>query len=234
MLIASKNKSSIDKLKVQLSSKFEIKDLEEPRRILGMKIERYRVKGRVSLTQKAYLQKVLQKFLIGDEGKSVSSPLAPHFKLSARMSPKTIDDHEHMYHVPYANAVGSLIYAMVCTRLNLSQTVIIVLRYMHDLGKGHWEAARWILRYIKGTKKVGLIFEKDVAGKQEYTGYVDSDYAGDLDKHQFTKRYVFTLSQAPMSWRWTSQSTVALSLIEIEYMALTEAKGSNLASGLDG
>ena len=82
MLIASKNRSSIDKLKVQLSSKFEMKDLEEAKRILGMEIETERVKGRVSLTQKAYLQKVLQSFLIGDEVKSVRSPLAPHFKLS--------------------------------------------------------------------------------------------------------------------------------------------------------
>jgi len=48
-----------------------------------MKIDRDRVKGRVGLTQKTYLQKVLQRFLVGDEVKSVSSPLAPHFKLSA-------------------------------------------------------------------------------------------------------------------------------------------------------
>ena len=67
MLIASKNRSSIDELKVQLSFEFEMKDLEEARRILSMKIERGRVKERVSLTQKAYLQKMLQKFLIGDE-----------------------------------------------------------------------------------------------------------------------------------------------------------------------
>ena len=58
-----------------------MKDLGEARRILGMKIERDIVKGRVSLTQKAYLQKVLQKFLIGDEAKSVSRLLAPHFQL---------------------------------------------------------------------------------------------------------------------------------------------------------
>jgi len=54
-----------------------MKDLGEVRRIRGMKIERVRVKGRVSLTQKAYLQKMLQKFLIGDEAKSVSSLLPP-------------------------------------------------------------------------------------------------------------------------------------------------------------
>jgi len=73
MLIASKNRSSIYKLKVQLSFEFEMKDLREDKRT---EIDRDRVKGRVSLTQKAYLQKVLQKFQIGGEEKSVSSPLA--------------------------------------------------------------------------------------------------------------------------------------------------------------
>ena len=142
MLIASKNRSSIDKLKVQLSYEFEMNDLREARRVLGMEIERDRVKRRVSLTQKAYSQKMLQKFLIGDEIKSVSSPLALHFKLSAKMSLKTIDDREYMSHVSYASAVGSLMYAIVCTRPDLSQAVSIVSRYIHDCRKGHWEAVR--------------------------------------------------------------------------------------------
>jgi len=106
MLIASTNRSSIDKLRVRLLSKFEMKDLGEAKRILGVEIERDRVKGKVSLTQKAYLQKVLQKFYIGCEANSESSPLAPHFKLSADMLPKTVDKREYMSYVPYASTVG--------------------------------------------------------------------------------------------------------------------------------
>jgi len=67
-----------------------------------------------------------------------------------------------------------------------------------------------------------LIFEKNVGGKQEYTSHVDSDYARDLDKCRSTTEYVFILSQAPVSWRYTLQSTVALSTIEAEYMAPIE------------
>ena len=67
-----------------------------------------------------------------------------------------------------------------------------------------------------------MYFEKDVGRKQECIDYVDSDYAGDLDKRQFTTGYVFTLSQIPMSWHCTLQSTVALSTTEAEYMALIE------------
>ena len=82
---------------------------------------------------------------------------------------------------------------------------------------------KWVLRYIKDTIDVGLIFEKDAIGKQEYIGYVDSDYAGDLDKRHSTMEYVFTLFQVPMSCRSILQSTVILSTTEAEYMAMTEA-----------
>ena len=145
------------------------------------------------------MQKVLQRFSIGEDTKTVSIPLAPHFKLSAKLSPKTVEEREYMTHVPYAGAVGSLMYAMVCTRPDISQAVSIVSRYMHDPGRGHWEAVKWILRYMKGTIDVGLVFEKDHQEKHECTGYVDSDYAGDLDKRWSTTGYVFTLSQAHIS-----------------------------------
>jgi len=80
-----------------------------------------------------------------------------------------------MSHVHYASTVGSLMFAMVYTRLDLSQAVSMVSRYMNDLGRGHWEAVKWILQYIKGNIDVNLVFKKDTMGKQECIGYVDSD-----------------------------------------------------------
>jgi len=80
----------------------------------------------VSLTQKEYLRKVFQRFNIDSDTKSVSTPLAPHFKLKATMSPTTIEEREYMTRMPYANTVGSLIYAMVCTRPNLLQAISMI------------------------------------------------------------------------------------------------------------
>jgi len=176
----------------------------------------------VRLTQKEYLQKVLQRFNNDGDTKSISTPFAPHFKLKATMSPSTVEEHEYMTRVLYSNDVGSLMHAMVCTRPNFSQAVSIISRHMHDPRKGHWEAVKWVLRYIKGTIDVGLVFEKDSTGKQECIGYVDSDYAGDLDKRRYTTGNVFTLSQVLVSWRSILQSTVALSTTEAEYMATME------------
>jgi len=142
MLIASKSRSAIYKLKKDLSSEFEINDLGEAKKVQGMKIERDRRSDKVSLTQKGYLQKVLQKFNIDGDTKSVSTPMAPHFKLKATMSPNTIEEREYITRVPYASAVGSLMYAMVCTRSDLSQAVSMISRYMHDSRKSHWEAVK--------------------------------------------------------------------------------------------
>jgi len=102
-----------------------------------MKIEKNRDSGKVRLTQKEYLQKVLQKFNINGDTKSRSILLVSHFKLRAIMSPTTIEKHEYMSYVSYASALGSLMYAIVCTRPNLSQVTSMISRYMHDPRKGH-------------------------------------------------------------------------------------------------
>ncbi|KAM1399624.1 hypothetical protein ACFX2F_027020 [Malus domestica] len=193
MRIACKSKVEIERLKTQLSNEFEMKDLGEARKILGMEIERDRAKGKISLCQKQYLNKVLQRFRMNENSKPVSTPLASHFKLNASMSPKTVEESQYMAQIPYANVVGSLMYAMVCTRPDISQAVSIVSRYMHNPGKGHWQAVKWILPYILGTVDVGLLFQQDKVTGQCVVGYVDSDYA------------------------------VALSTTEAEYMAVTEA-----------
>ena len=80
-----------------------------------------------------------------EQTKPISTLLAFHFKLSAQLSPSTDAEREYMLQVPYSNAVGSLMYAMVCTRPNISHAVGIVSRFMHNLGKGHWQAIKWIL-----------------------------------------------------------------------------------------
>lgn len=70
-----------------------------------------------------------------------------------------------MRKVPYSNAVGSLMYSMVCTKPDLAYSVSIVSRFMSNLGKDHWEALKWVLRYLKGTSEVGLLYGRGVEDK---------------------------------------------------------------------
>ena len=94
------------------------------------------------MMQKGYLKKVLQKFNINGDTKPVNTPLTPHFKLKVIMSPTSVEEHEYMTHVSYASIVGSLMYEIVCTRSDLSQTVSMVSRYKHDHGRGHWKVVK--------------------------------------------------------------------------------------------
>ncbi|XP_071689078.1 secreted RxLR effector protein 161-like [Rutidosis leptorrhynchoides] len=109
---------------------------------------------------------------------------------------------------------------MVCTRPDIAQAVSVVSRYMDCPGKAHWKAVQWIMRYLIGTTDIGLVF--DSSGNTNVTGYINSDFAGDLDRRRSQTRYVFTLGRCAISWKATLQSTVALSTTEAEYMAMTE------------
>ncbi|XP_071901062.1 secreted RxLR effector protein 161-like [Coffea arabica] len=111
----------------------------------------------------------------------------------------------------------------MCTRSDISQAVGVVSRYMHDPGKEHWQAVKWILRYILNTVDVGLVFERDETIGQGAVRYCDSDYTNDQGTRRSTTGHVFTLAKAPVSWKSTLQSMVALSTTETEYMAIKEA-----------
>ena len=89
------------------------------------------------MTQSQYLHKVLKRFWLNNSTKPVGTPLAPHFKLSASMCPSSDDDKRHMKNIPYTNVVGALMYAMVCSRLDLSHAVSMMSCYMHNPGKKH-------------------------------------------------------------------------------------------------
>ncbi|GJX28419.1 (R)-mandelonitrile lyase-like protein [Tanacetum coccineum] len=152
--------------------------------------------------------------------KPISTPFPTDVKLSSKMSPSSEKERMEMSRVPYASAVGSLMFAMICTRLDIAHAVGVVSRYMAEPGREPWEAVKRILRYIKGISYVALCFgDSDLI----VTGYVDSDYAGDLDISKSTTGYVFTLSGGTVSWVSKLQSVVAMSTTEAEYVAAAES-----------
>ncbi|RVW84432.1 Retrovirus-related Pol polyprotein from transposon TNT 1-94 [Vitis vinifera] len=120
----------INNMKKQLSKKFAMKDLRAAKQILGMRIIRDKANGTLKLSQSKYVKKVLNRFNM-NEAKPVSTPLGSHFKLSKEQSPKTEEERDHMSKVPYASAIGSLMYAMVCTRSDITHAVGVVSRFMN-------------------------------------------------------------------------------------------------------
>jgi len=112
------------------------------------------------------------------------------------MYPKTQEEIEYMSKVPYSSTVGSLMYAMVCTRKNIAHAMGVVRRYMNNLSKEHWQAMKWILKYLRGTNTKALCF---VGSNTILQGYVDSDMAGDIDNTRRTTGYVFTIGGTTVS-----------------------------------
>ena len=219
MLVAGSDMQEIVNLKQKLSKQFEMKDLGTAKQILGMRIKRDSNSRTLLLSQDKYINKVLSRFNM-QNAKVVSTPLGVHFRLSKEQSPKTEEERAYMAKVPYASAIGSLMYVMVCTRPDIAQAVGAVSRYMNNPGKLHWEAVKWIFRYLRGTMGKALCFK---GGYTILTGYVDADLAGNVDIRRSTTGYVYTLGGTAVSWGSQLQKIVVLSTTEAEYVAVTEA-----------
>ncbi|XP_048615745.1 secreted RxLR effector protein 161-like [Brassica napus] len=126
-----------------------------------------------------------------------------------------------MGRVPYASAVGSLMYAMVGSRPDLGFAVGYVCRFMSKPGREHWKAVQWVLRYLKRAMDSSLTFKKHSTLLVQ--GFSDSDYAKDMDRRLSVTDYAFKFGSNTVSWKSCQQSVVALSTTEAEYMAMNEA-----------
>lgn len=159
MLVASSDQKQVDQLKVELQNEFNMKSLGKAKRILGVDIYRNKQKSELFLYQTDYVRKVLRKFNM-NLAKTLSIPLPTDCKLSKTMCPKTQEEEQEMLHVPYASVVGSVMYMMLCTRPDLSHSISLLNRFMSNPGKQHWEVLKRILRYLKGSENVGILFKK--------------------------------------------------------------------------
>ena len=107
------------------------------------------------------------------------------------------------------------------TRSDITYAVSNVAKFCVNPFKQHWIAVERIMRYLKGTLSVGLLYRND--GSSDWVGYSDADWAGDTDDHKSTSGYMFQIIGAVISWRSKKQTCVALSTAEAEYMALASA-----------
>ena len=164
--------------------------------MLGMEITRDKKNRRLWLSQESYVEKILKRFNM-KEAKPITTPLGGHFKLSKKLSFNRRKKNK-MTAIPYSSTIGSLMYAMVYTRLNIAHAVGVISIFLENPGKEHWEAIKWIFRYLRGNSKICLCFRK---GKPVIKGYTDRDIAGDLDGRKSTSSYLFTFVGGVISWK---------------------------------
>ena len=152
-----------------------MKDLGEASYILGIKIYRDRSKRMLGLSQSRYIDLVLKRFSM-EESKRGYLPMSQGIHLSKRMSPKTPEERNIMSSIPYASAIGSIMYAMLCTRPDVAYALGIVSRFQADPGEDHWKAMKNILKYLRKTKDVFLVYG---GSELKLEGYTDSSFQSD-------------------------------------------------------
>eukprot|EP00253_Pinus_taeda_P032914 PITA_32914 len=201
----------IEEIKVQLSQDFEMKDLGEMHYCLG--IEVWREPGKSLISQSKYTKEILKKFNMTD-CKAMSTPLEQNAKLYKEDGSKEADG------TLYRQLVGSLNY-LTTTRPDIAYSVSILSQFMAKPSGNHWNAAKKVLRYLKGTVNLGIMYidESDVV----LTGFCDSDWAGNPNDRRSTSGYAFHIGSGVVSWSSKKQPTVSLSSTESEYKALTNA-----------
>ena len=213
MILAGKDESKMENVKKELSSKFDIKDLGRLSYFLGMSIVQEQ-EGMVTwMGQPAYTQKLLTKTGMND-CKPVKTPVDPGQRLV-----KASEDERALDQPLYQSVVGSLMYLATCTRPDIAYAVGMLARFSSKPNRSHWTAAKRVLRYLKGTNDLGILYKGD-SGMQ---GYSDADWAGDTDDRKSTSGYMFLIAGGPVSWKSRKQNTVALSTAEAEYVALSTA-----------
>ncbi|XP_021720937.1 uncharacterized protein LOC110688457 [Chenopodium quinoa] len=159
----------IEDFKKEMMSEYKMTDLGAMKYFLGMQVKQS--PGRIFLSQEKYVEDMLKNFNMSD-CKPMATPMVTNEKLSK------YDGKEKVDASLYCSMVGSLIY-LTNTRPDIVHAVNIVSRFMSEPSKTHLAAVKRILRYIKGTKSHGIMYESEISYK--LTGYTDSDWAGSID-----------------------------------------------------
>ena len=170
-------------------------------------------RGKILLSQKSYALRILEQ-----SGMSECNPAHTRLESRCKFGKET---HPRVNPTTYRSLMGSLKY-LTHTRPDLMFSVGYLSRYMENPTTEHMSAVKRILRYVKGTLDLGLVYEKNEAGIK-LVGYSDSDYAGDPDDRKSTTGMAFFLGNNLICWASQKQKIVALSSCEAEYVAATTA-----------
>ncbi|KAL6318588.1 hypothetical protein AAG906_000666 [Vitis piasezkii] len=199
ILLASIDVELLHETKRFLSRKSDMKDLGNASFVLGIQIYRDRSRGILGLSQNSYIDKVLSRFGMSNYTPG-DTPMAKGDKFSLHQCSRNELERKDMERFSYALAIGSLMYAQVCTRPDIAYIVGTLGRYLSNPGSSHLEIV----------------------------GYSDSDFVGCLDSRKSTSSYIFMLAGGPISWKSVKQTLIASSTMETEFMACYEASNHEI------
>ncbi|GJW53165.1 retrotransposon protein, putative, ty1-copia subclass [Tanacetum coccineum] len=199
-LLMGNNVTMLQEVKSWLCKCFSMKDLGEATYILGIKIIRDISKRLIALSQSAYLEKTLKKFRMENSKKGYTLMIEkPYYRKS--QGAKTPSEVKRMRRVPYASAIGSIMYAVRCARPDVAFAKNLSSRFQQNPGEIHWSVVKTILKYLRNTKDMVLVYGAKPEAELKVSCYTD----------------------ATVDWNSAKQSTTAMSSTKAKYIAVAES-----------
>jgi hypothetical protein len=207
----------ISRIKLVLSSQFEMTDLGEIESYLRVRITRNRSLKTLEIDQSRYVREIIERFGMADSNPARTPlPAGVETHLIVHTREASLDEVKY-----YQKIIGSLLYVQIGTCPDISFTVTRLSQYACNPSPQHLRLAKYILSYLKGTADLRIHY--DGTWGDGMHGYSDSSLGDHLDDYHSTSGYVYLLADGAISWTSHKQKTVAQSTTEAEYMALAEA-----------
>ena len=155
--IAASSVLAVNALKAGLHKYVEVTDLGELHWMLSIEVRHDQAGGTVQLSQRSYIDSILRRYGF-DDLKPVSTPFDTQVRLTLEQAPKDTAEFAMMRDVPYREAVGTLNWAALATRPDISFAVATVAKFSANPRVAHWNAVKCIFRYLAGTRNLWLTY----------------------------------------------------------------------------
>jgi len=217
MNFASNSTRLLDHFKLRLKATFDVKLFGQLRTFVGWEISQ-RGNG-IIVSQSRYTRELLEKHNM-QNANGVWTPLPLDADVGSAEHGEPI--LASIDHTKFRTSIGELLYLAVCSRPDISFAVAALARNVHAPTQRHMDHLRRVLRYLSGTRTLGICFPRSCSESQEgLQAFSDSDWAGCKKTRKSTTGFVVTLGGAPVSWKSVKQTVVSLSSAEAEYIALS-------------
>ena len=235
ILICGPNELICEEFFTTISQFFKMEDKGSVSSFLGLNI--IRTPDYIAINQTGYIDRILERFQMVN-CKTAKTPLNPSLPLrKATPTDKRTDQNS------YQELTGSLNHAAVFSRPDIAYAASKLSQFNSDPTETHMKTARHVLRYLKGTRDYCIVYgnsqnveippmnddEDNGLHGVFITGYADADHGGDKDDRKSTTGYIFVINNGPVSWSSHKQSSNAISTMESEYMAISDASREAIA-----
>lgn len=211
LLITGNNQELIDEFKSEMLKEFEMTDLGLMTYFLGLEVRQQ--ENEIFISQRKYAKEILKKFHM-ESCKATETPMQAKVKFCKNDGSAKVDENL------YRSLIGCLMY-LTASRPDIVQAVSLLSKFMHCASEEHMQAAKRILRYVKGT--VDYEIKYAISDQFQLVGYSDSDWAGSVDDMKSTTGFCFSLGSGVINWCSKKQEIIAQSTAEAEFIAATAA-----------